>query len=584
MKYSSIPLAQTVVLYCKAWGIRNIVISPGSRNAPLTIGFTEDPFFKCFSIVDERSAAFFAMGLSQQSKEGAVLVCTSGSALLNYYPGVAEAFYSDTPLVVISADRPGYKIDIGDGQTIRQPKVLESHVNYSAVLKQDVAHATTTIEKLQPSMITGAGIKRQQEEIQRYNEECIQEALRIAFNEQAPVHLNCPFEEPLYQTQASPDVPEPSGPFSVYRPQVPEELQVYAEQWNSSAKKMVLVGSLSAGAVPQLLLDKLAEDPSVIVLTETTSNLSHPNFFPSIDSIVAPIEKSGKKDELFRQLQPDILLTFGGMIVSKKIKAFLREYRPQHHWHLDQKKAYDTFFCLEHHFKQDPADFLRSFLPKTKNTESGYQPYWAAAKRRYEKRRQDYLKQIPFSDFKAFHSVIKHIPTNISLQLANSSTVRYSQLFDLPPSVRVYCNRGTSGIEGSTSTAVGAAFNADTPTVLITGDLSFLYDTNGLWNNYLRSDFRIIVMNNGGGGIFRILPGAEETGNFKTYFETTQELNLEYSCKMYGLQHDRATNESELDSLLQDFFTISEKPRLLEICTPRTLNNKILLAYFDFIS
>ncbi|MDC6351682.1 thiamine pyrophosphate-binding protein [Zeaxanthinibacter sp. PT1] len=584
MKYSSIPLAQTIVLYCKAWGIKNIVISPGSRNAPLTIGFTEDPFFNCFSIVDERSAAFFAMGLTQEKKEGVVILCTSGSALLNYYPAVAEAFYSDIPMLVISADRPAYKIDIGDGQTIRQPKVLEAHVNYSANLKQDVIHATATITQLQPAMITGDEMERQQEEIQQFNENRIQEAFRIALTEKAPVHLNCPFEEPLYQTQQSPSVPQPAGTFTVQRPGVQEVLEGYAATWNRSAKKMVLVGSLPAGAIPQLLLDQLANDPSVIVLTETTSNLSHNAFFPSIDSIVAPIEKSENKQELFEKLRPEILLTFGGMIVSKKIKAFLREYRPLSHWHLDPKKAYDTFFCLDHHFRQHPADFLCSFLPRTTEVPSDYQPYWTSVKEQYRERRSVYLEQIPFSDFKAFSSVVEYIPENTRLQLANSSTIRYSQLFDLHPSVRVYCNRGTSGIEGSTSTAVGAAYKADGPALLITGDLSFLYDTNGLWNNYLRDDFRIIVINNGGGGIFRILPGAEETENFQTYFETTQDLNLEHSCKMYGLQHDRAMNESELDSLLQDFFKPSDQPRLLEICTPRTINNKILLKYFDFIS
>src|SRR5210317_1490406 len=145
MKYPKIPLAQTVVQLCKAHKIEHIVISPGSRNAPLTIGFTHDPFFKCYSIVDERSAAFFALGIAQQLKKPVALVCTSGSALLNYYPAVAEAYYSDIPLVILSADRMPHRIDIGDGQTIRQTGVFEPHLDTAAVLKPDVIHATETL-------------------------------------------------------------------------------------------------------------------------------------------------------------------------------------------------------------------------------------------------------------------------------------------------------------------------------------------------------------------------------------------------------------------------------------------------------
>ena len=133
--YSDIPSAQTLVLYFQSVGIKNIVISPGSRNAPLTLSFTKNPFFKCFSIVDERCAGFFALGMAQQLNEPVAVVCTSGSALLNYYPAVAEAFYSDIPLIVVSADRPNHKIDIGDGQTIRQDNVFKRHIGYSANLK-----------------------------------------------------------------------------------------------------------------------------------------------------------------------------------------------------------------------------------------------------------------------------------------------------------------------------------------------------------------------------------------------------------------------------------------------------------------
>ena len=151
-------------------------------------------------------------------------------------------------------------------------------------------------------------------------------------------------------------------------------------------------------------------------------------------------------------------------------------------------------------------------------------------------------------------------------------------------SLQVFCNRGTSGIDGSTSTAIGASVYYPHPTILITGDLSFFYDSNGLWVENLRSDFRIILINNGGGGIFRILPGSEQTNEFSTYFETIHQLNAENLAKMYGLDYVKAKNKQELIEELKSFYSISEKPRILEVFTPRLENDKILLDYFDFIS
>src|SRR5690606_40570159 len=174
MKFSDKPLSQTLVALCREKGIEHIVISPGSRNAPLTLGFANDSYFKCFSIVDERAAAFFALGIAQQLQKPVALVCTSGSALLNYYPAVAEAFYSNIPLLVVSADRPTYRIDIGDGQTIRQNHVLERHVAHSTQLKQDPSHSPELFAKY------GHGQERSQEEVHGHNETVPEKPVRNA--------------------------------------------------------------------------------------------------------------------------------------------------------------------------------------------------------------------------------------------------------------------------------------------------------------------------------------------------------------------------------------------------------------------
>jgi len=584
MRYSSIPSAQLVVQHCKAKKIKNIVISPGSRNAPLTIDFSEDPYFKCFSVVDERSAAFFALGIAQQLHEPVAVVCTSGSALLNYYPAVAEAFYSGIPLVVISADRPVYKIDVGDGQTIRQDNVFDRHIGYSANLKQDISHAVERVGKYKPEWLSEGKKEDAQQETQDFNDKELNISLNMALKKKLPVHINVPFEEPLYDTISEPSVKALIIPAKKKDKFKTSDIQSYADVWNSSAKKMVLVGVNPPNAVEQQFLDTLANDPSVILLTETTSNLHHPNFFTSIDSIVAPIEKSSEPSLLFTKLQPQILLTFGGLVVSKKIKAFLREYKPEHHWHIDELKAFNTFFCLTHHFKTDANSFFGKFINLIRPKKGDYFAYWNERRLQYELKRMDYMNQIAFSDMLAFDWILKSIPENYNVQLANSSTVRYAQLFNLDPSLKIFCNRGTSGIDGSTSTAVGSAIYAKTPTLLITGDLSFFYDSNGLWNNYIRPDFRIIVINNNGGGIFRILPGQEETENFATFFETAHNKNVEHLSAQFGFEYMLVNGVTSLNDRLKDFYEKSEKPKILEVHTPRFINNKILLGYFDFIS
>jgi len=323
---------------------------------------------------------------------------------------------------------------------------------------------------------------------------------------------------------------------------------------------------------------------AIRVFTETTSNIHHEGFISNIDSILWPIERTADPGQKFAALKPDLLVTLGGMVVSKKIKAFLRRHRPARHWHVDPLRANDTYFSLTDHLRVNPNRFFEALAPFMQPTQSPYRDLWVAQRNLHRKKRDEYLQTIPFSDMLAFHHLLGHIPEGYQVQLANSSTVRYTQLFDLPPSLRVFCNRGTSGIDGSTSTAVGASLAAEAPTLLLTGDLSFLYDSNGLWNRYIRPDFRIIVINNGGGGIFRILPGQEESETYETFFETTQDLDLQGLARVYGFSHSKAENEDELLASMADFYTSSRKPKILEIRTPRLLNNKILLTYFDFLS
>ena len=539
-------MAQSILEICQHKGVKHIVISPGSRNAPLTIGFTNNPYFTCYSIADERSAAFFALGIAQQLQQPVIVVCTSGSAVLNFYPAFAEAFYSQIPLVVLSADRPKHKIDIGDGQTIRQENVFANHSLFNANLNEWPSDA---------------------------NDALIQEALFVAVQQRGPVHINVPFEEPLYETVAEPtyavqwiDTPIVSTAFALE--------ESFVDCWNTATKKLVLVGELAPNTIDQKYLDSLANDPSVVVLTEKTSNLHHDSFMDQIDTLITPFS-----EEDFCAFRPDVLLTFGGMVVSKRIKSFLRNYKPTHHWHVDTIRAYDTFGALTKHFKTDSTTFLSAVL-KHKTIESNYKASLAVLWKDRLKKQERYTQSAPFSDFKVFDFICKNLPKNSQLQVSNSSAIRYIQLFSMHPSLTVFCNRGTSGIDGSTSTAIGASVVNGLPTFLVTGDIGFLYDSNALWNNYIPANFKIILLNNRGGGIFRILPGHEETPTFNTFFETSHQLNASHLAEMYGLAYFEAQDENSLAQQYAAFLDQNEKPSILEIFTPEKLNDQVVLDFF----
>jgi len=549
MIYPKIPLAQSIIQICLSKGVTQIVISPGSRNAPLILGFVNNPAFECYSIADERCAAFFALGIAQQSNKPVAVICTSGSALLNYYPAFAEAFYSQIPLIVISADRPLSKIDIGDGQTIRQVNVFANHSLYNANLTEGASEE---------------------------NDAQINEAINQAYSNKGPVHINAPFEEPLYETEEELAVDPIISAFS----KIPQEISIHdlmaaSTIWNASAKKLVLIGVNQAKELDPEIVASFANDPSIVVMTETTSNLHHPSFINNIDTIITPFT-----EEDFEAFQPDLLITFGGMLVSKRIKAFLRKYKARAHWHIDPWRAYNTFGCLTHHFEVHPNAFFNQIALYTTKVESDYSEKAQIIKAIRAEKHQVYTAKIPFSDFKAFEIILPTLPENSHLQLSNSSAIRYAQLFDIDPSITVNCNRGTSGIDGSTSTAIGAAIGISKPTVLIAGDIGFLYDSNALWNQYVPKNFKIILINNGGGGIFRILPGHKETPVFNTFFETSHCLTAEHLARMYGFEYSIASDESSLKTKLNTLFAKNEKPAILEIFTPTRDNDRILLQYF----
>jgi len=443
-------------------------------------------------------------------------------------------------------------IDIGDGQTIRQENVFENHILFSANLIENEKYKTR-------------------------NSQLIGEALQIAVSQKGPVHINVPFEEPLYDTVGDlkkfnfPHISMSSLEFSHI------DYGNLSKIWNAAEKKMILVGVNYPDEELYQLMDFYADDESVLILTETTSNLQNKKAINSIDQLIFSLD-----DIQFKELQPEVLITFGGMIVSKRVKSFLRAYQPKHHWNIDEKKAINTFFCLSEFIQTKPLDFFLNFRTSIIKKESTYQSKWLQVRDEKRVKHAAYVSKIKHSDFKVFEQALESIPRNCKLQISNSSIIRYAQLFSVKDSINIFCNRGTSGIDGSTSTAIGAAFAKNNQTVFITGDLSFFYDSNALWNKNIPKSFRIIIINNSGGGIFKIIPGPKST-NASKYFETPHCLTAEHLCKMHDFEYQKAFSTESVNEQLKGFYETSEKPKILEIFTPSEENDLILTAYFKYI-
>lgn len=537
-----------------AFGINHIVLSPGSRNGALTMQFANDKRFKTYSVIDERSAGFVALGIAQQIKKPVVVCCTSGSATANYYPAVTEAFFQNIPLIILSADRPEHLVDNFDGQTIRQKDIFEKHSVHNVQLSE-----SEETDDLTRNML-----------LTKY-------ALTDCIHQSAPIHINMPFSEPLYDYVTAPDIVIDN--ITIEEKVYPEiDVFDYMRRWNSASKKLVLVGMHSLNDKLNEFLNVLAKDDSVVVLHEVTSNIHHPRFFNKIDQVIFPYPE----DEL-EDLKPEILLTIGQNIVSKKVKRFLREHKADQHWHLDEYWQPDTYQILTDKIKTKPEYFLEQLTGFINPKTSDYYNKWNRIRVNNENKHNEYVKNIPFSDLKAFDSIIKNYPENWQIQYGNSTVIRYGLLFNHQPSNPIFCNRGTSGIDGSTSTAIGACIASEQNTVIVTGDISFFYDSNALWNVNIPNNFRIILMNNGGGNIFKFIPGPSETDVVEEFFETKHHLTAEYLAKMFDFEYQIVSNLSDLENAYADFYSDSKRPKILEIDTKNAANDSILRAYFASI-
>ena len=544
---------QVVVDLLKKHQVKNIVFSPGSRNAPLVIGFNGDDYFKTKVLVDERSAAFFALGMAQQMEEPVVICSTSGSAVLNYSPAIVEAFYQKIPLIVITADRPPEWVDHGEGQSMRQYKVYENFIAESYNLPM-LDH---------PDALWQTGVMTN-------------EAFHISKLLSKPVHLNFPFREPLYKTELKPSqTGKKITHFKTKKSVSKEELKNLQKNWRQHNKKMIVCGSLQKSSSLNKILIEINKDPSVCILTETTSNLYNESFISCIDRT---LERINNHPKFF----PEIVITIGNSIISKKLKSLLRKNKPKEHWHVEEtNRAQDIFSSLSHFIPVKPEDFFNDFLDGYQyNKDSNFSKDWYLEFEKSEENHLQYLSTCKWSDLKAHNLIQNQLKDkNFNLQMGNSTSVRYIQLFKQQKDLKYNSNRGVSGIDGSSSTAVGAASVTDELTVLITGDLSFIYDQHALWNKEVPKNLKIIVVNNQGGGIFNIISGPKTTPYSKEFFETRHEISLEKIAATFQINYQKATNEIQAAKYLNNIF-VSKDAEIIELFTGNIENENVLNDYF----
>ena len=497
-----------------AHGIRHAVVCPGSRNAPIVHNLNECPDIQCYPVTDERSAGFYALGMCQCLKEPVVVCVTSGTALLNLAPAVAEAYYQHQPLVVISADRPQAWIDQLDGQTLPQPDALGRFVRKAVSLPEP-----------------------HDDEERWYCNRLVNEALIVRH---APVHINVPITEPLFD-------------FTVAA--LPQERQI----------------ELIPADTPTHVLSHVCR---MFMQSKRPMLIAGQPMNPNLDEAVSLVGN----DERY---VPDFVLYIGGSIVSKRLKHFLRKAKET--WTVNETgEVNDTFMNLTHVvqgdgevvadqirflMEQQPHPFVQMWeelLASVRRQAAAYQPGYSqmAAVRHFE---QQFPLHLERAEGEACH-------------YANSTAIRLANIYARHS---VYCNRGVNGIEGSLSTAAGFSCVTEEEVLCVIGDLSFFYDQNALWNQNLQGNFRILLLNNGKGGIFNMLKGLEQSPARDQFVAAAHHTTAEGICRQNDVTYLKATNMEEMQQGIDTLLYIeSERPVLLEVFTDAAEDERVFRDYY----
>ena len=545
---------QLIIDQCVEHGVVHWVFSPGSRNAPLAIAAEHHPSIETVVIHDERSAAFFALGLAEQLGQPVALCCTSGSAPANYLPAITEAFYRSIPLLVVSADRPMAWTDQGDGQTIRQPGIFRDFTHRFLHLEDRLEERTTLWEYQRES------------------------ALLLNQLAKGPVHINLGLSEPLYGTETKERTYHRKIELLENHSLHPDVLHSLVELM-AHKKVMVLCGQQRPTPGLQEALETFALNDHVVVLTENTSNVIFDRFNACIDRSLNSIDTT-----METEFMPEILITTGGAVVSKRIKSFLRRTPLAAHLRIGLDfPEMDTYQQLTHSIKVPALEFFQKMNEVMEQTEgSTYFKRWKDLD--IEIHRKSELFETPqdaLVDFEVYRTFFALLPEHSVVHLGNSSVIRYAQLFNPIKGCTYLSNRGTSGIDGCISTAMGYASKDTRLNVLLIGDVSYLYDVNALQLKEFSPNLKIILINNQGGGIFNIIDGSKDAPEREKYFEAKHSRNGSVAVA-FGWKYRRIEQRDLLVDSLRDLL-FHDTVECLEISTNDIISPRTLNDFFTFV-
>lgn len=544
-----------------AHGVKTVVCSPGSRNVPMLAAVDAHSGLRTEIVIDERAAAFMALGLALVDRTPVALVCTSGTALLNYAPAVAEAYYQGVPLIVISTDRPVQWIDQDDSQTLNQYEALRRFVKASydipAVTKPD-------------------------SEMQWYVNRLANDAMIEACSRRpGPVHINLRLAPPLGTTTTLPLPHQRVINMMSVPPELSrEQIDILADE-AAECRILLIAGFAQPDARLNRAVTKFCSLPNVVLMCETVSNLHVSPLDHAIDSVLTTLTPAR-----LDSLRPDLVITIGGALISRQVKEWIRRVQPERHWAIGfTHTTVDSLRSLTCRIEASPASVLSMLTGALRRRRSklpvGYAEEWLRLRRKADESARDFIESAQWSELTALAKVFRTIPSDYNLFLSNGTVIRYAQLLTTRLPHASYCNRGVSGIDGSTSTAVGGALAASAPTLLISGDMSLTYDLSGLALSQVPDSMRIIVLNNNGGGIFRFISAGVSEDMRERMLCAPPAIDLSRLAPALGWHYLAADSFDTLVPALRRLFDPAYSKTILEIKVPGPLSATLLKAYMQ---
>lgn len=579
------------------YGVSDAVVCPGSRNAPIVHNLSQCQQIRCHPVTDERSAGFYALGIAQATQRPTVVCVTSGTALLNLAPAVAEAYYQHVPLVVVSADRPVQWIDQLDGQTLPQPDALGRFVRKAVSLPEPHVASVGSGDGLEAAG-KGAlsdGDKRLDEE-RWMCRRLVNEALHAATCRQsAPVHINVPITEPLFAFDVA-ELPVAKRFRQMEKVSFLNQQRQLFERFFSADRLMIVIGQMAYGIISPETIRSLSQH--YVVMAEPLSNLHYQTIH--FDEAVRVVESLDRNESL--QYVPDYIIYIGDTLVSKPTRRWLRSTKatscvitP------DALDIHDPITTLEDIVEcplEDVDLLLSSFCDIYDNPEDfeddedvmahedsrhGFHACWQQLLDHCAERAEAYEPGFSqMATVKYFEEQLADLDTDICVHYANSSAVRLACIY---AQHYVWCNRGVNGIEGSLSTAAGFSLATDALTVCVIGDLSFFYDQNALWNSNIGGNLRIVLLNNSGGGIFRQLKGLDKSPVATSFVAAQHETTAQGICTQNDIGYISAKDMGEMQIGIVTLLTReTNRPMLLEVFTDVDEDIKAMADYFALLT